>query len=233
MTTLAETAYRHILHAILSGAIGPGGILQEAALGAGLGMSRTPVREALKRLETEGLAGPEGRFLRVRRLGAAEVEEIFLLRRALEPQGAAAAIRLPAARLDAMEAEVRALIAAGPAVGHRQVAVDDAFHELMAGATGNRAVARTIARLRRRTCMFDRAEVPGRFEAGSREHLAILAAIRAGEATRAAALMAAHLDHARDAVLERIRAFRPPAAPAKTSAKALVKTKEPSRMTPE
>ena len=226
MTTLAEAAYRHILHAILSGAIGPGDILQEAALGAGLGMSRTPVREALKRLETEGLAAPEGRFLRVRRLGAAEVEEIFLLRRALEPQGAAAALRLPAARLDAMEAEVRALIAAGPAVGaavgERQVAVDDAFHELMAGATANRAVARTIAHLRRRTCMFDRAEVPGRFEAGCREHLAILAAIRAGDAARAADLMAEHLDLARDAVLARIRAFRPAA-----------KTKETLRMTPE
>lgn len=207
--TRAEAAYREIFHAIVAGTMRPGDILQEAALGLALGMSRTPVREAIQQLQTEGLAAPEGRFLRVRRLGVAEVEEIFLLRHALEPMGAAAAVTLTPARIDAMEAQVQALLTGGPEAGAGQVAVDDAFHALLAGATGNRAVAATIAGLRRRTCMFDRSEVPGRFAAGCREHLAILAAIRAGERARAGALMADHLTQARDAVIARIRALQP------------------------
>lgn len=62
---LAKQAYGKIIEMILSGALTPGDALQEAKLGDLLDMSRTPVREAIKRIEAEGLATQEGRFLKI------------------------------------------------------------------------------------------------------------------------------------------------------------------------
>ena len=63
---LAKQAYASIIEMILAGALKPGDLLQEGKLGDELAMSRTPVREAIKRIEAEGLAVQEGRFLKVK-----------------------------------------------------------------------------------------------------------------------------------------------------------------------
>jgi DNA-binding GntR family transcriptional regulator len=203
---LAKQAYGKIIEMILSGALTPGDPLQEAKLGEALDMSRTPVREAIKRIEAEGLAVQEGRFLRVRQLAAEEVEEIFFLRRILEASCARAATTIAHAVLDTLENRVRALQREGPGDGDEQRRVDDDFHRALAAAAGSDMMIRTIGDLRRRTCMFDHTQVPDRFLKGCEEHLDMIAALRAGDGEKAGLLMAAHITHARDAILERLNA---------------------------
>ncbi|NHT76811.1 GntR family transcriptional regulator [Rhizobiaceae bacterium CRRU44] len=203
---LAKKAYGTIIDMILSGALMPGDVLQEAKLGEEFSMSRTPVREAIKRIEAEGLAVQEGRFLKVRRLAAEEVEEIFYLRSVIEGYCARIAIAAPAYVFDDLERRIRVLIATGPGENGEALEVDDDFHFWLANVSGNRTMMRTIGDLRRRTCMFDHSLVPERFLKGCREHLEILDALRAGDADAAGSLMSRHVLNARDAILEKLDA---------------------------
>lgn len=203
--SLAREAHRRIIGMIFEGVLKPGDALQEAAVGEALGMSRTPVREAIKRMESEGLTITEGRMTRVRRLRSSEVEEIFFLRLELEPFAARSAVHLPSSQIDAMEARVRALMAAGPKVDDAQWQIDNDLHNLLARAAGNGTIAAIIESLHRRTCVFDYSQVPDRFLAGCEEHLTILGAVRAGDSDAVETNMRRHLEHARDAVLERLR----------------------------
>lgn len=202
----ARDAHRRIIGMILEGTLKPGDALQEASLGEALGMSRTPVREAIKRIESEGLAETEGRFYRVRRLGAAEIEENFFLRLELEPACARAAAATPPAGAAEIEARIRVLMNDGPNAEPDDVQwqIDNDLHEMIAGAAGNRTIADVIAGLHRRTCIFDHTQVPERFLKGCEEHLEILEAIRIGDGAAAEAAMARHLIHARDAILARL-----------------------------
>lgn len=203
---LAKQAYGKIIEMILSGALTPGDALQEAKLGDLLDMSRTPVREAIKRIEAEGLATQEGRFLKIRRLKAEEVEEIFFLRQVLEIHCARqAAMARP--ELGELEARIRHLQQHGPGEDDEQRRVDDAFHRTLALSTGSEMMVSTIEDLRRRTCMFDHAQVPDRFLKSCDEHLEMIAALRAGDGERAGSLMARHIVHARDAILEKLEQF--------------------------
>ncbi|KQT64549.1 GntR family transcriptional regulator [Aureimonas sp. Leaf460] len=189
---------------ILSGSLSPGDTLQEARLGKALAMSRTPVREAIKRIEAEGLAAQEGRFLKVRRLTRLQIEEIFFLRAALEAACARQAVSLAPAVLDALAARVERLLGLGPGEDDEQRSVDDDLHRTVALSTGSRTMLATIEDLRRRTCMFDHSQLPERFRVSCEEHLGLLAALRAGDGEHAGRLMGAHIDHARDAILQRL-----------------------------
>lgn len=71
-------------------------------------------------------------------------------------------------------------------------------------AAGNPVIAKVIRDLHMRTCIFDHRVVPERFIRGCEEHLAMLEALRQGAAEDGAALMAAHLDHARDAIFDHL-----------------------------
>lgn len=82
---LGDRVYRRLRESLGSHAIVPGQRLQEAALAVQLGVSRTPVREALARLESEGLIAADGRSFTVPVLTDADVDEIYELRGLLEP----------------------------------------------------------------------------------------------------------------------------------------------------
>lgn len=206
---LAKQAYGKIIEMILAGILTPGDVLQEAKLGEELAMSRTPVREAIKRIEAEGLAIQEGRFLKVRTLTAAEVEEIFYLRSVIESYCARNAISTSRDILDDLERRVKALMNEGPGEDDEERIVDDDFHLSLARATGNQMMVRAISDLRRRTCMFDHSLVPARFLKGSSEHLEIIQALRERDAERAGHLMRTHVLNARDAILERLGPHNP------------------------
>lgn len=203
---LAKQAYGKIIEMILAGTLKPGDLLQEAKLGDELAMSRTPVREAIKRIEAEGLAIQEGRFLKVRTLTIPEVEEIFFMRQQLESYSARHATGISTDVLDNLESRVLSLQKDGPGDEDEQRGVDDDLHEALARAAGNQMIVRAIGDLRRRTCMFDHTQVPTRFTVSCQEHLDILQALRAGEGDRAAKLMGQHIAHARDAILQRLSA---------------------------
>lgn len=216
--SLAATAYRALIRRILEGALKPGDTLQESRLCTELAMSRTPVREAIARIAAQGLAEQTGRFMRVRRISPAEIDEIFFLRRALEPAAIRAATpRLLPEQIDGLEQAVRALLTGETGRDETQWQVDQSFHGTIASAAGNPAAAKVIGDLQTRTCIFDHRAVPDRFALGCQEHLAMLDAIRRGARDEAATLMEAHLDHARDAIFDHLDRGRPvapdPAAP--------------------
>lgn len=209
---LFTRAYVQIIQMILSYQLLPGAALQEGKLAEELHMSRTPVREAMKRIEAEGLAVRDGRFLRVRQLVRAEVEEIFALRVALEGFAARQAVSLPEAVIDAMAARVRDLMQRGPGAGEAERQVDNDFHTLIARACENRTLLRTVADLRLRTCMFDVHQVPNRFAQGCEEHLGILAALAARDGALAETRMIAHVQNACAAILGRLETLQAEAA---------------------
>lgn len=202
--SLSVRAHARIIQMILSQELPPGAALQEEKLARWLDMSRTPVREAMKRVEAEGLAVRQGRFLRVRQLIRDEVLEIFAMREELEGFAARQAVSLPAATLEAMETRVRALMASGAGEGESQREIDDDFHGMIAAAAQNRTLQRMVAELRLRTCMFDVHQVPERFLQGCDEHLLILAALKAGDADEAGRRMVGHVRNARDSIVGRL-----------------------------
>ena len=201
---LAKQAYAKIIEMILAGGLKPGDVLQEAKLGEELAMSRTPVREAIKRIEAEGLAVQEGRFLKVRTLTPGEVNEIFFLRSVIEGYCARHGTAVAPAILDGLERRVTALMTEGPGEEDEQRRVDDDFHLTLARSTSNQMVVRTISDLRRRTCMFDHSLVPARYLKGCEEHLEIIAALRAKDGEQAGKLMSRHVLNARDAIVGRL-----------------------------
>ena len=92
---LADRVYHQLRDSIGGHQIRPGERLQEVSLAAQLGVSRTPVREALTRLESEGMIAVEGRGFVVPELTNADIEEIYQLRFLLEP----AAVRIAVAEV--------------------------------------------------------------------------------------------------------------------------------------
>lgn len=89
---LADRVYNQLRDNIGSHQIRPGERLQEVSLAAQLGVSRTPVREALARLESEGMIVVEGRGFVVPELTDADIAEIYELRFLLEPAAARSAV---------------------------------------------------------------------------------------------------------------------------------------------
>jgi DNA-binding GntR family transcriptional regulator len=111
---LGDQVYLSLRELLRDGKIRPGEPLQEAAVAAQLQVSRTPVREALARLASEGLVAPDGRGFVVPLLGEADIEDIYEVRGLLEPAALRdVAARKPSPRLLApLKAALEASVAA-------------------------------------------------------------------------------------------------------------------------
>jgi DNA-binding GntR family transcriptional regulator len=137
-TLVREEVYLHLRAAILGGEYLPGERLSEALLGARLGVSRTPIREALMRLTQDGLIETEAnKGVRVRRLEVREVRETYVVREELD--GLAAALAA-AAHTDADALLLRAALGRleqTPTDHPQQTPLDLAFHRAIAAASHN------------------------------------------------------------------------------------------------
>lgn len=204
--SLSEVAYEQLLDMLLSGELVSGSVLQERRLAEALNISRTPVREALTQLESEGLVTRgAGRLMTVRRISVQAYIEILQVRKLLEGEAAAAAAgRVPKAKADAIRKAIRTLLAKGSPTPNEHWAVDDLLHSTIAEAAENRLMADIIRDLRRRTHIFNTRRIPGRLKPGAQEHLAILEAVVAGDAVKARTLMMNHIDNARIAILNQL-----------------------------
>ena len=208
LPTRSDAAYDSILEAILSGAFPGGAALSERRLGDELGLSRTPVREALGRLEVEGFVTRRGRASIVRTISVQEFLEILHLRHLLEVEAVGLACgRLPAAELDRLRCAMEQADDPEAIAPDEHRALDDAFHGSIARHAGNGLLADTIMQLRQRTRMFNLKRIPERFLPGRLEHLAILDALDVGDPTGARHAMATHLDHVKAAIFERLLAI--------------------------
>ncbi|MCZ8299724.1 MAG: GntR family transcriptional regulator [Beijerinckiaceae bacterium] len=205
--TIGETTYRRLRDMILSDALSAGDALQEKKLADMLGVSRTPIREAITRLTTEGLVERViGLTPVVRRLSANEFIEILHVRRLLEVEAAGRAAETGGSEtLRAIMTRIQRFRAGEMPTPAEHVAVDDALHSSVASLAGSRVLAELIRDLRQKTKIFDMGQVPERFEPGIAEHLEIIDAILARDVTRAQDAMRTHIDNVRSSVIDHLR----------------------------
>lgn len=194
---LAQRAHAELRRLILAGELPPGAPIAEDALAARLGISRTPVREALRRLAAEGLVAAGGRRrARIAALGDAEAAGIVEVRAALDALAAALCARradaIDLAALRAQTTEIDRLMAAGDTGA--AFAADGSFHLALAEASGNRELIAHLTRidgrvqLVRLTCCRDATAM----RANAARHGQLLDAIAAGDAEAAGRIAHAH-----------------------------------------
>ncbi len=188
---LKDRAYAAIRDAIVDGTLAPGERLRDQELCAWLGLSRTPVREALGRLEQDGLVetAPQ-RFTRVAPLDRRAARDAFPVVAAVHALAAELAVpRLTAADLDAMRAANDRFAGALRSNDvDAALAADDDFHSVFVTASANAELPRVLDRVVPRVRRLERlrfGSLPGR--ASVRQHAAIIAAAAAGDAARTAA----------------------------------------------
>jgi len=211
MSKASDSAYRFIRGEILSGLLEPGASLREEALAAATGVSRTPVREALRRLEAEHLVQrSNGQRSFVASLSPDDIAEGFALRTMLEAHAAErAAARVTVADLALLTQHNQAI-----ATAVSRAAVDTAafvehnraFHGVVVAAAGSERLAAMLATVveqpivLRTARQYDLEAV----ERSHAEHAELIVAFRRGDSTWARAVMTAHIRRAyhsfRDAV---------------------------------
>ena len=206
--------YAWLRRAILDVDRAPGSALAEADIAARFGLSRTPVREALLRLAAEELVEirPQ-RGTYVARIALPRIEEALFVREAVEcavlARVAVRADRAAVAReLGAIVDEQEAAAAAGDVAA--ALAADSRFHRALVDASGLPGVWEVVARARDLHHRIRAIAVPelGSARQAIADHRAIVRAVRAGDAARAQARMAAHLT--RNLALARTIAARHP-----------------------
>jgi len=204
--SLSDLAYERLLDLMLSGELPGGTPLQERKLALRLNISRTPMREALTRLESKGLVERHlNRYLIVRRLSLREFVEVLNVRKLLESEAAAlAALRVPLTEIAAARQQIADIQAAPQTPNARGWAVDEALHAMIGDHCGNQILAETALELRQRTHMFETRSVPGRLHDSCAEHLALLQALENRDAGAARRLMAEHIENVKTSTIEKL-----------------------------
>ncbi len=194
--TAEEEAYLYVLKAIRTGRLAPGTRLIPEDIAGEIGMSRMPVREAFRRLSTEGLV-----LIRTNRgcvvagLSVEEIYEVFEMRSVLE----GLAVRLATPRLDGDDfAELERLLARmqrGDQASDDWVTPHREFHEYLCSFSRRPKLIRQIARLHAAIepylrIWFHHAEKP---VSADEDHRVILEALRAGDAARAESVIERHI----------------------------------------
>lgn len=208
---LTEQVYMQLIELLITGDLRPGDVITERRMADRLRASRTPIREALGRLEGEGMVYKQpSRGVTVSPFSTEAFVDILNVRQLLEAEAAyLAAGEIPAERIAVMRTALSDL-AQNPQPTLAQVwKVDDLLHGEIADATGNALLASMIRDLRRRTHVFNayRSTVPPKFSV--EENTRLLDAIASGDRERARETMIQHLDSVKLALIERLAgAFR-------------------------
>ena len=202
-SSLGSSTYERMREMILRGELATGTALQEKRMADRLGVSRTPVREAITRLVSDGLVIREaGLTPVVRRLTVDDFIEILHVRRLLEVEAAGRAAAVGGN--DELLA-LRAVFIAfrdGPAPSpEAHIDADDRLHNTVVKLAGSRLLAGMVADLRQKTRIFDTGRVPERLRPGASEHIEIIDAVMARDCERAQAAMRTHIDNVRASVL--------------------------------
>ncbi|MBQ4404375.1 MAG: GntR family transcriptional regulator [Selenomonadaceae bacterium] len=207
---LRETVCEVLRDAIRRGVLEPGERLMEVQLAEELGISRTPVREAIRKLEQEGyviMLPRRGTY--VSSVSVHDVKEIFEIRTALE----SLATVLATVRIEPEELEkLRALLA--EIEGHIErkdiekiVATDIEFHGLLYQVSRNDRLVTIISNLKEQLARFRTLSMsyPGRLQETLEEHRAMVEAIAAGDADAAREAAERHMEQAEKTLLKAMR----------------------------
>jgi DNA-binding GntR family transcriptional regulator len=204
----SDRAYATLREDIVEWRLAPGTVLQEVEQSERLGVSRTPVREALARLTADGLVAAQGgRGLVVTTVSVESVEQLFDLRRALEQETARAAAknRTPDVFLDLRDRfrEAAGLLVDGDPSHSRYYELVDRLDSAIDDAAANPYLVAALRNLRPHLARVRRVsrDDPDRLRAAAQEHLLIVEAIIDGDAELAASATRVHLYRSLQSVL--------------------------------
>lgn len=204
--SLADQVYERLEYGILTGEYQPGEILSEKRLAAELGVSRTPIREAMTRLVYENLIKETPSGNEVRGISRADVEDIFEVRKQLEVLATGkAAENISEEEMDKLQDVVEQqefFASKGDVKKVRDL--DTEFHDLIYLASGSVIFQNILTPIHHKLMKFRKAslEQEGRILESVTEHKAILDAIRAKDKKKTCELMLKHIEKARGNVLE-------------------------------
>lgn len=199
--TLADQAYRRLKQLIFEFALMPGDRCSESELAQRLSVSRTPLRQALQRLERDGFLQVEAKVgWRVAPLDFDTFDELYDLRILIEGHAAAHLAELDdrpalAALADVWLVPEADRLADGARVGQ----LDEQFHGQLVQASGNREMARVHREITERIRIIRRLDFtkPARVQATYDEHAGILRAITRRRADEARRLLRAHIEQSK------------------------------------
>ncbi|MET0735609.1 MAG: GntR family transcriptional regulator [Microbacterium sp.] len=201
----SDRAYRTLLDEIQSGILASGTVLGETEQATRLGVSRTPLREALGRLAADGLVVQQSpRVTVVSDIDASDIRELFEVRRALEETAARlAAERGDAAAFAVLATEFEAASVEGSAAMDAYYALIGRFDAALDGAIANDYLTAALRSIRTHLVRVRRLarDNPGRLAASVAEHRLIAAAIASGDADLAAHATHVHLHNALTSIL--------------------------------
>jgi DNA-binding GntR family transcriptional regulator len=197
--SLEFEVHRRLRDLIVAGELAPGALYSMNELAAQLGVSRTPVAQAVARLVDEGMVRVEHRRgLRVLETSGHDLVEIYQIRLLLEPPATARATGLMRGRdHQRLERALRALqeVATGPGDGREYLRRDAAFHHVILRASGNRRLTEYVGTLRDLQMIRDLSTVDRTRPAAEvvADHERIFERIRSGDAEGAQQEMHEHL----------------------------------------
>ena len=207
---LRDVVFSALREAIIKGELKPGERLMEVQLAEEMGVSRTPVREAIRKLELEGLVvmvPRKGAY--VAGLSLKDAADLFEVRISLEGLAAAlSAERITEEELKLMEKILEDITAAAEREDVEAVIQKDAeFHQILFSTTRNNRLAQIINSLKEQ---IDRFRIqsfsnPARMKAINKEHAGIIKAIKEGNAELAEKLAREHIEKVEANVMEVIR----------------------------
>ncbi len=207
---LKESAYEYIIHQILNGPLGAGKVVDVERVGSEMGISRTPVKEALIQLESEGIIWRNGRYFTVFLPSEEDIMDLYEVRSVLEAQAA----RLTASRATDGEIEkLRKLIeninemsSRADADALRLSALNGSFHSALSYCSRNEKLEKYTSEIRLkllivRTSLFI---CRSRRADEAREHSAVFEAIRERDPELAWTRMMAHQENVMKYLRERV-----------------------------
>lgn len=198
--SLADRVFERLEHAILTGEYKRGEVLTELALTESLGVSRTPIREALLRLEDENLVEASGRGVVVLGITNEDLLDIYVIRERIEGLAAslAAARRTEEELARLSEAISLQEYYVGRSDADHIKSQDSEFHELVYRLSGSRVLYDTLLPLHRKVQKYRKSSVQNnsRAEASLAEHKEIFEAIAKGDAEAAERAMSLHVKNA-------------------------------------
>jgi DNA-binding GntR family transcriptional regulator len=195
VATKAEAVYQELRSRILDGSIKPASTLNQEALAATLGLSITPLREALRRLESEGLVRLEAhRTMTIAPLTRRELHELYAVRLQLDPFAAAlTAEQAPDETLVEIEQLARRRVNRTP---RALLQHNRAFHHAIYSSCGNLVLIGVLDQLWNRTDRYRLIVLQNRIQerAAEEEHREIAAALLGRETSRVADLVNRHVE---------------------------------------
>ncbi|TDP94393.1 DNA-binding GntR family transcriptional regulator [Leucobacter luti] len=198
---LRETVLEQLRTAIITGRLAEGEVVSAPSLGQALGVSATPVREAMMDLAREGLVETiKNKGFRVTRMSPSDLQDLTQIRLLLEPPAMQYVVgNIPAeirAELDALAAEC--VRAAEREDLEEYLRTDREFHALLLARTGNPQLVELATSLRTRTRLYGIATLAreGKLGDSAREHQRLLEVLGEDDGDAAEALLREHIGHA-------------------------------------